>query len=101
MARVRRHTVRRGGTTYTRGQHDRRTSGSSARGMRLRPRRAAHNARRAWLSAKAKKRGVAALFAAAAVTEIAAFTVFRVAGGILFVAGVGLALMGAELKART
>ena len=100
MTRVRRHTVRRGGKTHTRTQHDRRGDARS-QGMKLRPRRAWYNAKRANLSLKHKRHASAALFATAAVTEITAFTVFRAVGGILFVAGMGLALLGAGLKART
>lgn len=101
MARVRTHTVRRGGKTYTRTQHDRRGQGRSSQGMKLRPRRAWANAKRAHLSAKQRKRARAGLFAAAAVTEIAAFTVFKGVGGILFVTGLGICLLGAGLQART
>lgn len=100
MPRVRTHTVRRGGKTHTRQQHDRR-GGTSSRGMKLRPGRAGRNAKRAYLSFKARRRMAGGLFAAAAVTEITAFTVFRVAGGVLAVAGLGLALIGAGLVART
>lgn len=101
MTRVRTHTVFRGGKPHTRTQHTRRTDAPSQRGMRLRPRRAWTNAKRAHLSGRQKRWAAAGLFAGAAVTEIAAFTVFRVVGGVLAVTGLGMALMGAGLMART
>lgn len=102
MARVRTHTVIRDGRPHVRQQHDRRNRGGrGAGGMKLRPQRAWFNAKRAHLSLKQRRRVRATLFATAAVTEIAAFTVFKGVGGLLAVVGLGLFIVGAGLKART
>ena len=100
--KVRTHTVIRDGKPYTRHQHTRKNKGGRrADGMKLRPGRAWGNAKRAHMSLKHRKRLRAGLFATAAVTEIAAFTVFRGVGGVLAVAGLGVFLLGVGLKART
>jgi len=94
VSRVRTHTVNRDGTTYTRRRHSRNQGGRGAGGMKLRPARAWTNAKRAHMSMRQRKRLAAGLFAAAAITEITAFTVFRGVGGFMFVAGAGIALIG-------
>lgn len=96
---VRTHKVRRDGKTYTRSRHDR--SDRGARVRKLRPSRAWRNAKRANLSAKQRKHWTAGLFAAAAVTEIAAWAAVGITGRALFLAGMGIALIGAGLKAKT
>src|SRR5262245_45808442 len=96
MARVRKYTRQRDGKTETVRQHTRRGGG-----IKLRPRRAWFNLRRAHWSLQKRQRVRAVLFAGAAVSEITAFTVFRAAGGILAVTGVVLALLGAGLYEST
>ena len=95
MPRVRTHTVRRDGKTHTRRQHERRG------GWKARPDRAWRNIKRANLSAKQRKHWTAALFATAAVTELAVFGGLKIGGGLLFVTGFVLCLLGAGLRART
>jgi hypothetical protein len=94
MARVRSHRVNRGGTSYTRKTHTRQTPGHRPHMMKLRPGRAWFNAKRSGRAFKQNRRAAAVVFGAAAVTEIAAFTVFKSVGGVLAVAGVGMAALG-------
>lgn len=100
MTRVRTYSRRQNGRKQTVRQHDRRGQ-TSSRGMKLRPERAWRNAKRAHMSLKRRKRLSAALFAGAALSEIAFWGGFKIGGGLLFVTGIGLALLGAGLRART
>lgn len=105
MTKVRAHKVRTAsGRTVTRRQHVRQnriTGTKHADRWRFRPQRAVVNARRSRRAARRGKRATAALYATAAVSEILGFVVFRGVGGVLVVAGVVFAVVGAFLSARS
>lgn len=83
---VRATKVTRNGRTHRRQAHTRRT--------RLQPRRAFRNVRRSRRAFKKNRNVAGAIFATAAVSELAAFTVARSVGGVLFVIGAGLGILG-------
>lgn len=89
------------------GRHTRRTKSGKRVPVRkhsrktLQPKRAWKNAKRAGRAAKRKRKAAAALYGAAAVSEIVGFATVRSGGLALMGLGLVLAGAGAWMKART
>ena len=93
MTRVRAHKVRRNGKVFTRREHERtdpprrKTLDQRLEAWTLSPRRAVRNARRSRRLVRVGKHGRAALTAAAASCELAAWTVLKPIGSVMVVSG--------------